>query len=141
MKKEPKLQSTSGQPTTGLDQGRSRAVIENVKPEIDCGRFPAKRTVGERMTVEADIFVDGHDALSALLLYRKEGASTWIETPMQPLVNDRWRGTFEVNEIGNYYYTLQAWVDRFKSWRQGFAKKVDAGQDVALELLAGSRTH
>jgi starch synthase (maltosyl-transferring) len=122
-----------------LDQGRSRVVIENVKPEIDCGRFPAKRTVGERMTVEADIFVDGHDALSALLLYRKEGASTWIETPMQPLVNDRWRGTFKVNEIGNYYYTLQAWVDRFNSWRQGFAKKVDAGQDVALELLAGSR--
>jgi starch synthase (maltosyl-transferring) len=53
------------------------------------------------------------------------------------LVNDRWRGSFEVNEIGNYYYTLQAWVDRFKSWRHGFAKKVDAGQDVALELLAG----
>jgi starch synthase (maltosyl-transferring) len=58
---------------------------------------------------------------------------------MNPLVNDRWRGTFEVKEIGNYYYTLQAWVDRFKSWRQGFAKKVDAGQDVALDLLAGSR--
>ena len=139
MKKQPKLQSTSEQPTIGLDQGRSRVVIENVKPEIDCGRFPAKRTVGERMTVEADIFVDGHDALSALLLYRKEGASAWIETPMQPLVNDRWRGTFEVNEIGNYYYTLQAWVDRFKSWRQGFAKKVEAGQDVALELLAGAK--
>ena len=139
MKKQPKLQSTSEQPTTGLDQGRSRVVIENVKPEIDCGRFPAKRTVGERMTVEADIFVDGHDALSALLLYRKEGASTWIETSLQPLVNDRWRGAFEVNEAGNYYYTLQAWVDRFKSWRQGLAKKVEAGQDVALDLLAGSK--
>jgi starch synthase (maltosyl-transferring) len=139
MKKQPKLQSTSEQPTTVLDQGRSRVVIENVKPEIDCGRFPAKRTVGERMTVEADIFADGHDALSALLLYRKEGASTWIETPMQPLVNDRWRGTFEVNEIGNYYYTLQAWVDRFKSWRYGLAKKVEAGQDVALDLLAGAK--
>ena len=139
MKKQPKLQSTSEQPTTVLDQGRLRVVIENVKPEIDCGRFPAKRAVGERMTVEADIFADGHDALSALLLYRKEGASTWIETPMQPLVNDRWRGTFEVNEIGNYYYTLQAWVDRFKSWRYGFSKKVEAGQDVALDLLAGAK--
>ena len=139
MKKEPKLQSTGAQPSTGSDQSRSRAVIENVKPEIDCGRFPAKRTVGEIMTVEADIFADGYDALSALLLYRKEGASAWIETPMNPLVNDRWRGTFEVKETGNYYYTLQAWVDRFKSWRQGFAKKVDVGQDVALELLAGSR--
>ena len=139
MKKESKLQSPSGQPTVRLDQGRTRAVIENVKPEIDCGRFPAKRTVGERMTVEADIFADGQDSLSAVLLYRKEGASPWTEAPMQPLVNDRWRGTFEVNEIGNYYYTLQAWVDRFKSWRQGFAKKVEAGQDVALDLLAGAK--
>jgi starch synthase (maltosyl-transferring) len=58
---------------------------------------------------------------------------------MQPLVNDRWRGSFEVNEIGNYYYTLQAWVDRFKSWRHGFAKKVEAGQDIALDRLAGSK--
>jgi starch synthase (maltosyl-transferring) len=139
MKGESKLQSTCEQPAIRLGQGRSRAVIENVKPEIDCGRFPAKRTVGERVTVEADIFADGHDAISALLLYRKEGGASWIETPMQPLVNDRWRGAFDVKETGNYFFTLQAWVDRFKSWRQGFAKKVEAGQDVALELLAGSK--
>lgn len=138
MKRQSKLPSTSEQPTTGLDQGRARAVIENVKPEIDCGRFPAKRTVGETMTVEADIFADGHDAVLAVLLYRKEGASTWMETPMQPLVNDRWRGTFEVNEVGNFYYTLRAWVDRFESWRRGFAKKVEAGQETALDLLAGA---
>jgi starch synthase (maltosyl-transferring) len=138
MKRQSKLPSTSEQPTTGLDQGRARAVIENVKPEIDCGRFPAKRTVGETMTVEADIFADGHDAVLAVLLYRKEGASTWMEVPMQPLVNDRWRGTFEVNEVGNFYYTLRAWVDRFESWRRGFAKKVEAGQEAALDLLAGT---
>ena len=139
MKEQPKLQSTAAPASIESAQGRSRAVIENVKPEIDCGRFAAKRTVGERVMVEADIFADGHDALSALLLYRKEGASLWTETPMQPLVNDRWRGAFIVKEIGNYDYTLQAWVDRFKSWRQGFVKKVEAGQDVALDLLAGSR--
>src|SRR4029434_1858627 len=138
MKRQSKLPSTSEQPSTGLDQGRTRAVIENVKPEIDCGRFPATRTVRQSTTVEADICADGHDALSALLLYRKEGASAWTETPMQPLVNDRWRGTFEVNELGNYYYTLQAWVDRFESWRRGFAKKVEAGQEASLDLLAGA---
>src|SRR5262249_13584416 len=88
---------------------------------------------------EADIFADGHDILSALLLYRKEGASSWSETPMQPLVNDRWVGTFDVTEIGNYYYTLQAWVDRFKSLRQGLLKKVEAAQDVALDLMVGSK--
>src|SRR5262245_22494415 len=138
MKRQSKLPSASEQPTIGSNQGRSRAVIENVKPEIDCGRFPAKRTVGETMTVEADIFADGHDALLAVLLYRKEGASTWTETPMQPLVNDRWRGTFEVNEVGNFYYTLRAWVDRFESWRRGFVKKVEVGQEAALDLLAGA---
>src|SRR5215813_556637 len=138
MKRQSKSPSTSEPPTTGLDQGRSRAVIENVKPEIDCGRFPAKRTVGERMTVEADIFADGHDALLAVLLYRKDGASNWTEIPMQPLVNDRWRGTFEVDEVGDYYYALQAWVDRFESWRRAFAKKVEAGQEAALDLLAGA---
>ena len=138
MKRQSKLPSTSEQPTTGLDQGRARAVIENVKPEIDCGRFPAKTTVGESMTVEADIFADGHDAVLAMLLYRKEGAATWMETLMQPLVNDRWRGTFEVNEVGDFNYTLRAWVDRFESWRRGFAKKVEARQEVVFDLLAGA---
>ena len=123
---------------TRPDQGRCRVVIEGVKPEINAGRFPAKRTVGEQMTVEADIFADGHEAVSALLLYRSEEAAGWSETVMQPLVNDRWRGTFQVKEIGNYYYTLQAWIDLFESWRHGFAKKVEAKQEVALDLLAGA---
>src|SRR5438309_3744253 len=120
------------------NEGRLRAVIEKVKPEIDGGRFPAKRVVGERMTVEADIFTDGHDALAAALLYRRKSDSHWSETPMESLDNDRWRATFEVTEIGAYLYTLQAWVDRFESWRQGLAKKLQAGQDVATDLLIGA---
>ena len=120
------------------NEGRLRAVIEKVKPEIDGGRFPAKRVVGERMTVEADIFTDGHDALAAALLYRRNSDSHWSETLMESLDNDRWRATFEVTEIGAYLYTLQAWVDRFESWRQGLAKKLQAGQDVAIDLLIGA---
>ncbi len=120
------------------NEGRLRAVIEKVKPEIDGGRFPAKRVVGERMTVEADIFTDGHDALAAALLYRRNSDSHWSETPMESLDNDRWRATFEVTEIGAYLYTLQAWVDRFESWRQGLAKKLQARQDVAIDLLIGA---
>ena len=123
---------------TDTDRGRRRVVIENVKPEIDCGRFAAKRIAGERMTVEADIFADGHDALGAVLLYREEGSAQWTECAMEPLVNDRWRGTFELPEIGNYRYTLRAWVDRFKSWRENFSKKIAAGQDLALDRLAGA---
>jgi starch synthase (maltosyl-transferring) len=120
------------------DEGRCRVVIEAVKPEIDGGRFPIKRVVGERVVVEADIFADGHDSLSAVLRYRTEGNSTWSEIPMEPLVNDRWRAGFEVTETGKYHYTLQAWVDRFKTWRDGLSKKITAGHDVTVDLLVGA---
>lgn len=124
--------------SVGADRGRCRVVIEDVKPEINGGRFPVKRVVGERIVVEADIFADGHDAVSAVLLYRKENQSRWTETTMTPLINDRWRGTFEVTETGSYRYTLQGWVDRFKSWHKNFLKKMAAGQDLDLERLAGA---
>ncbi|MFH1122624.1 MAG: alpha-1,4-glucan--maltose-1-phosphate maltosyltransferase [Pseudomonadota bacterium] len=120
-----------------LKEGRKRVVIEGVAPEIDGGGFPIKRTVGEKVVVEADVFADGPDLLSSTLLYRKEGDPEWAETPMAPLVNDRWQGAFEVKEIGRYLYTLQAWVDRFETWRRDLIKKVDAGQDVQVELLIG----
>jgi len=124
--------------SVGSDRGRYRVVIEDVKPEINGGRFSVKRVVGERIIVEADIFADGHDAVSAVLLYRKENQSRWTETAMQPFINDRWRGAFEVTETGNYRYTLQGWVDRFKSWHKNVLKKMAAGQDLALERLAGA---
>jgi starch synthase (maltosyl-transferring) len=127
-----------GEPSMKDEDSRRRVVIESVRPEIDGGRFPAKRTVGEKVVVEADVFADGHDALSCVLLYRKEGALQWIEVPMEALVNDRWRGEFTVTELGHYCYTLQAWVEPFHSWRQDLRKKVDAGQDVSVELLVGA---
>ena len=68
--------------------GQIRVIIDGLKPEIDGGRFPIKRVIGERVVVEADIFADGHDSISALLLYRKENDPEWAETPMEPLIND-----------------------------------------------------
>ena len=82
------------------DEGRIRIFIGGVKPEIDYGQFPIKRIIGDKVVVEADIFADGHDVLSAVLLYRKESAPNWIEVPMEFLVNDRWRGSFVVTEMG-----------------------------------------
>lgn len=118
--------------------GRQRVVIENVKPEIDAGRFPIKRTAGERVAVEADLFADGHDLLAAVLKYRRKKDEQWTEIPMAPLGNDRWRAGFTVEEIGRYLYTIEAWVDRFGTWREGLAKKIAAGQDVSQDLLMGA---
>ena len=117
--------------------GQVRVIIEGLNPEIDGGRFPIKRVIGERVVVEADIFADGHDSISALLLYRNENNPGWSETPMELLVNDRWRGSFVVAELGCYLYTILAWVDLFKSWRRDLARKFQAGQEVSIELLIG----
>jgi starch synthase (maltosyl-transferring) len=119
--------------------GQVRVVIEGLKPEINDGRFPTKRVIGERVVVEADIFVDGYDSISALLLYRKETDPEWVETPMEPLVNDRWRGSFVVAELGRYRYTVLAWVDQFKSWQQDLAKKFQASQEISIELVIGAQ--
>jgi starch synthase (maltosyl-transferring) len=116
-----------------------RVVIEAVVPEVDHGRFPAKRAVGEKVVVEADVFGDGHDALSCALLYRHETEAAWQETPLEALVNDRWRGTFTVARLGRYRYTLQGWIDPFKTWRRDLIKRVEAGQAEAVDLSAGAQ--
>jgi len=122
-----------------LKDGRKRVVIEGVRPEIEGGLFPVKRTVGDKVVVEADIFTDGHDLLSCILLFRKEGIADWDAVAMEPLVNDRWRGQFHVYELGRYLYTIKAWVDHFKTWRRSLRKKIDAGQDVSVDLLIGRK--
>ncbi len=119
-------------------EGRRRVVIEGVDPEIDGGRFPIKRTVGESVEVEADAFADGHDAIACVLLWRRVEDERWRHAPMEALGNDRWRGSFRVTELGFYRYTIQAWVDRFETWRRDLSKRVRAGQDVHVDLLIGA---
>jgi starch synthase (maltosyl-transferring) len=119
-------------------KARKRVVIEGVKPEIDGGRFPIKRTVQDKVKVEADIVTDGHEVIAAQLLFRREQDPDWQAAPMQPLVNDRWQGEFQVTELGRWRYAMAAWVDRFRTWQRDLKKRVDAGQDVAVELLVGA---
>src|SRR5262245_12602923 len=117
--------------------GRVRVVIEGVEPQIDGGRFPVKRAVGERVVVEADAFADGHDAIVCRLLYRHEDDADWSEAVMLPLGNDRWRGEFEVGRPGRYRYTVTGWIDPFLSWRAEFARRTDAA-DLAVAARVGS---
>jgi starch synthase (maltosyl-transferring) len=117
-------------------------VVERVLPELDGGRFPIKRTVGEPVRVLAWIHADGHDALAAVVRYRpvsgRGARDGWVESAMQPLGNDEWTATFVIERPYDYEYTVEAWIDRFESWRHGLAAKVEARQDVSSELLEGS---
>jgi starch synthase (maltosyl-transferring) len=123
------------------EQGRVRAVIEHVSPQVDCGRFAIKRILGDLVTVNADIFVDGHDVLSARLLYRHgfDAKGSWREASMRETGNDQWVGEFEVTELGCYQFTITAWVDHFRSWQRELQKKIEAGIDVTIDLLTGAK--
>jgi starch synthase (maltosyl-transferring) len=127
------------------ERGRRRIIIERVWPEIDGGRFPIKRTVGEQVTVSADVFADGHDLLAGVVKYRHRGpegsapqGNHWQEVPLVARDNDRWDATFTVSELGEYEYTIEAWIDRFGSWLKDLIAKADADQDVSSELREGA---
>jgi starch synthase (maltosyl-transferring) len=114
-----------------------RVVIEGVAPEVDAGKFPIKRCVGDRVRVQADIFADGHDQLSARLLFRRAEESDWQESPMRLIANDRWQGEFEVGELGRYVYTIVGWVDAYGTWAADLAKMAKAGVDISVDALRG----
>ncbi len=118
--------------------GRQRVVIENVSPELDGGNYAAKAVEGERVVVEADIFVDGADTIMAELHFRIAGSDEWHASPMEPQGNDRWKGSFFAGTPGRYEYTLEARVDHFQTWKKGLVKKIAAGQDVSLDLQIGA---
>jgi starch synthase (maltosyl-transferring) len=115
-----------------------RVVIEAESPQVDGGRFPVKRVVGEAATIEADVFGDGHDAIGALLRHRQAGARRWIETRMTPIGNDRWRAEFVPDTLGVWQFEIEGWQDHFATWLDGLEKKVAAEVDVSMDLLIGA---
>lgn len=123
---------------SALGEGRRRTIVERVSPAIDGGRYPIKRVVGDTIVVECDAFADGHEVLACAIRYRLVGQEQWQDAPMQPLVNDRWRGEFAVEQIGRYEYSVQGWVERFLTWEHQLRKRVDAGQEVQIDLLIGA---
>jgi len=120
-------------------EGQKRVNIEHVSPQIDCGKYPVKRVINERIQVQADIFSDGHDKVQAILLYRKiqKGKEKWQQSPMNFISNDHWEGSFVPEQEGMYDYSIAAWVDHFSTWQEGLRKKFEDHQDIATELLIG----
>jgi starch synthase (maltosyl-transferring) len=117
----------------------SRIQIQEVTPQVDCGRFPVKRTVGERVEVTARIFRDGHETLGAAVRHRGPGSTRWTEAPLEPLGNDVWAGSFEVGRPGLWCFRLEAWIDRVASFQDELRRKVAAGQtDLDGELSEGA---
>jgi starch synthase (maltosyl-transferring) len=113
--------------------------VQDVEPQIDCGRYPVKRTVGDRVDVAATIFKDGHDTLGAAIRVRPPGEKRWQEVPLDPVGVDRFGGSFPVDRPGRWTFAVAAWTDRVATWKDELRRKVEAGQeDLSGELAEGA---
>ena len=129
----------AGPTSIGSVRGDVRTVwIAGVWPELGAGRFPVKRVVGETFEVSADILREGHEALAAVLKYRTVKDTGWREVPMRYADNDRWIGRFPLEENTRYLYTIEAYPNAYRSWAADLEKRLNAGMDVASEVLEGA---
>jgi starch synthase (maltosyl-transferring) len=131
-------------------EGRKRIVIEEVEPQINAGRYPVKRVLGDLVTITCAAFGDGHDHVAARLLYRAAGERRWKTTPFAALGNDFWSASFTVDRLGGWEYTIQAWIDHFDTWCDDLKKRLSAQpdpkeptqntspQDIPLALRSGA---
>jgi starch synthase (maltosyl-transferring) len=118
----------------------SRISISDVTPQVDCGHWPTKACVGDRVPVAATIVRDGHEVLGACVRYRPAGARRWRETPLKLVGdNDRWEGEIEPDELGRWQLDVQAWLDPYATWLSEYDRKLAAGQaDLGGELSEGA---
>jgi starch synthase (maltosyl-transferring) len=137
-KRKPTTGATRTAPAPPIPATRRSVIIENVEPAVDGGRYAAKREIGARVTVSADIFKEGHDVLVAFVRYRRESETAWREAPMRFVDNDGWAGEVVLDALGRWLFTVEALADPFQSWRADLAKRIDAGQNVKSELLEGA---
>jgi starch synthase (maltosyl-transferring) len=112
-------------------------VILDIWPQIDCGRYPVKREVGDLLQVWADILKEGHDKIAAVLKFRRLGDAMWSEVEMRHFDNDRWTASVLLTENARYEYTIEAFGDRYATFVDELSKKLDAGLDVNLEIREG----
>ena len=118
---------------------RKRALIENVRPNVDNGVYPVKREIGDVLNVFADVFRDGHQKLVASLKYKHESDKDYKYVPMT-CINaglDLWTADFKVEKLGFYEYAVNAWCDDYGTWVLDTRKKVDAKVEYTSDILEG----
>ncbi|MBT8376931.1 MAG: alpha-1,4-glucan--maltose-1-phosphate maltosyltransferase, partial [Bacteroidia bacterium] len=118
-------------------KNQKRVVIDYVSPQINGGDFFIKRVVNEVVNVNSHVLVDGHDVISASIMYKHEKARSWSEVRMQHAVNDEWFASFYVEKQGFYKYKVTGWVDHALNWQHGIIRKIEDSQIVKSELLEG----
>ncbi len=122
------------------DHSLNRVIIEDVTPQVDDGRHPVRRIAGDKVTVTAAVFADGHDQLAARVLYRPDREESWRVVPMQAIGNDIWSGSFGVDRLGEWKFSVEGWIDQFESWASDLRKRVAAQTEtMTVNELTGAQ--
>ncbi len=126
-------------PRDGIPASPPRIIIEHIAPSVDGGRYPAKRLLGDEVTVTAIVYREGHDLPGGRLRYRAPGERRWRYAPMRYTQDfDRLTGTFVVDRVGPWSFGVEAWTDRFATWQADLVKRLDAAHDLAEDLREGA---
>lgn len=117
-----------------------RISIQRISPCVESGaginneKYPAKSSVGQCVTVEATVFMDGHGQIAARVLWREPGAKNFLSVPMRALGNDLWRAEFIPQKTGVHNFLVEAWFDQWGTAREELIKKKRANVPIGLEL-------
>ena len=128
------LPNASEKPMSNPNSGR--VIIENVTPDVDGGRFPIVRKLGDRIKIEADLFADGHDILAAelVLISPSKVTSTYGFISLGPGL-DRFVAELGVlDQIGMWQFKIHAWMDSFQTWIHEIEKKFEAVKECKLKF-------
>ncbi|MDF2114431.1 alpha-1,4-glucan--maltose-1-phosphate maltosyltransferase [Roseiarcaceae bacterium H3SJ34-1] len=135
----PVVQPDAEAPSVDAAIASPRIAIEKITPTAEDGKYPVKRIVGDIVSVEADIFSDGHEVLAAELTWKPGDDATIERAPMRFVQNDRWIAEFPLLRPGRHSFVIEAWLDRFGSLRRDLEKKFSAGVEISQEVAEGRR--
>jgi len=134
----PPVREASRHPGPRTEGGAGlRVAIESVSPAVDDGAHPMKCTVHERITVQADLLMDGHDRIAGEVRWRAADEANWKRTPLKLLSNDRWQASFRPRRIGPHEFQVAAWFDVWQTYHHDLEVKHEAGLALQLEVAEG----
>jgi starch synthase (maltosyl-transferring) len=126
----------------GKNAAPPRITVQFPAPAVDGGTYPVKRCAGDEVAFSVDAFRDGHELLRAVVRFQAPGSRRWKEAELHRVDADRggvrWSGRFTVDRPGLWLYDVEAWTDRFGTWRDELQRKLTAGEpDLGGELSEG----
>jgi starch synthase (maltosyl-transferring) len=120
-----------------LDGDAPRLAIEAITPQVDDGKFPVRRPLGDMVDIEADLICDGHDQLAGEVLVRAADETNYRSFPLTLITNDRWGASIPLERLGRHFFAVTAWKDIYGTFVDELSKKHAAGVPTSLELREG----